>query len=239
MPHKETSHGLTVPREAPQDLTPSRETSQGAPRPPEVPAETIPETRASDVQIPEHQQIFITGALSIAIGEGLDIGKSTLQRHAKRWHEAGEASAVKCVLVTNRSGKHYALDRESFVSWVLDELAQQETTYEDRGLKPSRETSQGALRPPEVPPRRAAQSPAREDSRSEDARPDTSDRVVSMLERDNQWLREQITTKDTQIKDLTERARETNHLIGGLQRLVAQLQLGPGHKSGEGEAADL
>lgn len=239
MPHDEISDDHTVPREAPQDLRPSPETSQGAGRPPEVPTETTLEARPSGVQIPEHQQISITGALSTAIGEGLDIGKSTLQRHAKRWHEAGEASAVKCVLVTNRSGKHYALDRETFVSWVLDELAQQETTHESRDLGESHETSHGAMRPPEVPPGRAAQSPAREDSRSEDARPDTSDRVVSMLERDNQWLREQIATKDTQIKDLTERARETNHLIGGLQRLVAQLQLGPGRDSGEGQPTDL
>ena len=35
--------------------------------------------------------------------------------------------------------------------------------------------------------------------------------------------------KDTQIKDLTERARETNHLIGGLQRLLSPL-LGNGER---------
>lgn len=239
MLNEETSPDLRVPRETSQNPTPSHETSQGAARPPEVPAETTLEARPSGVQIPEHQQISITGALSTAIGEGLDIGKSTLQRHAKRWHEAGEASAVKCVLVTNRSGKHYALDRESFVSWVLDELAQQETTHDNRGLGKSRETSQGALRPPEVPASRAGESPAREAGESEDARRDTNGRVVGMLERDNQWLREQIATKDTQIKDLTERARETNHLIGGLQRLVAQLQLGPGRDSGEGQPTDL
>lgn len=239
MQRDDSSNELTLPREVPQDLRPPHETSQGAARPPEVPTETTLEAHPSGVQIPEHQQISITGALSIAIGEGLDIGKSTLQRHAKRWHEAGEASAVKCVLVTNRSGKHYALEREGFVSWVLDELAQQETTHDNRDLGKSRETSQGALRPPEVPASRAGESPAREAGESDEARHNTNERVVGMLERDNQWLREQIATKDTQIKDLTERARETNHLIGGLQRLVAQLQLGPGRDRGEGEAAEL
>jgi hypothetical protein len=34
---------------------------------------------------------------------------------------------------------------------------------------------------------------------------------------------EQIATKDVQIKDLTERARETNHLIAGLQRMLTPL----------------
>jgi hypothetical protein len=191
------------------------------------------------VQIPEHQQIFITSALSIAIGEGLDIGKSTLQRHAKRWHEAGETSVVKCVLVTNRSGKHYALDRETFVSWVLDELAQQETTHDNRDLGESRETSQGRARPVEARVDQPMQAPSLPADTAKEARPGSDDRVVTMLERDNQWLREQISTKDTQIKDLTERARETNHLIGGLQRLVAQLQLGPGRDRGAGEAAEL
>jgi hypothetical protein len=36
-------------------------------------------------------------------------------------------------------------------------------------------------------------------------------------------LREQITVKDVQIKDLTERARETNHLIAGLQKMLTPL----------------
>jgi hypothetical protein len=36
--------------------------------------------------------------------------------------------------------------------------------------------------------------------------------------------------KDEQIKDLTERARETNHLIGGLQRMLTPL-LGRGGAS--------
>jgi hypothetical protein len=41
-------------------------------------------------------------------------------------------------------------------------------------------------------------------------------RYVACLEGENGFLREQITVKDVEIKDLTERARETNHLIAGL-----------------------
>ena len=37
------------------------------------------------------------------------------------------------------------------------------------------------------------------------------------------FLRSEVTVKNEQIKDLTERARETNHLIAGLQRMLSPL----------------
>jgi hypothetical protein len=49
------------------------------------------------------------------------------------------------------------------------------------------------------------------------------DRYVERLEGEVDFLRGQITTKDLQIRELTERSRETNVLIGGLQRLLAPL----------------
>lgn len=51
----------------------------------------------------------------------------------------------------------------------------------------------------------------------------TDDRYVKLLESENEFLRGQVTTKDAQIKELTERSRETNVLIGGLQRMLAPL----------------
>jgi hypothetical protein len=51
----------------------------------------------------------------------------------------------------------------------------------------------------------------------------TEDRVVALLERENELLRGQLLVKDAQIKDLTERARETNHLIAGLQKMLTPL----------------
>jgi hypothetical protein len=53
-------------------------------------------------------------------------------------------------------------------------------------------------------------------------------RYVERVESDNDFLRSQIAVKDEQIKDLTERARETNHLIAGLQKMLTPL-LGGGH----------
>ena len=48
-------------------------------------------------------------------------------------------------------------------------------------------------------------------------------RYVGALERENEFLRGQVAVKDTQIKEMTERARETNVLIGGLQKMLSPL----------------
>jgi len=60
-------------------------------------------------------------------------------------------------------------------------------------------------------------------------------RVIGLLESENQFLREQITVKDGQIKEMTERARETNHLIAGLQRLLPMLTAGDRARDFDGE----
>jgi hypothetical protein len=66
-------------------------------------------------------------------------------------------------------------------------------------------------------------SPASESSVAQ-PRPDAAnDRYVARLEGEVEFLRGQISTKDLQISELTERSRETNVLIGGLQRLLAPL----------------
>ena len=51
----------------------------------------------------------------------------------------------------------------------------------------------------------------------------TDTRYIERLEGENEFLRSQVTVKDDQIKDLTERARETNHLIAGLQKMLTPL----------------
>src|SRR3954471_8050807 len=48
-------------------------------------------------------------------------------------------------------------------------------------------------------------------------------RYVARLEGENEFLRGQVTVKDKQIGELTERARETNHLIAGLQKMLTPL----------------
>ncbi len=52
--------------------------------------------------------------------------------------------------------------------------------------------------------------------------PDLS-RYVTRLEGDVDFLRGQMEVKDNQIKEMTERARETNVLIAGLQKMLSPL----------------
>src|SRR4051794_34543431 len=63
----------------------------------------------------------------------------------------------------------------------------------------------------------------RDPPRQSAAEAEAMSRYVARLEGENGFLREQITVKDVQIKDLTERARETNHLIAGLQKMLTPL----------------
>ena len=62
-----------------------------------------------------------------------------------------------------------------------------------------------------------------------------SDRVVALLERENELLRGQLIVKDKQIADMQERAHETNALINGLQRLLAPLLSAPERERNHGE----
>jgi hypothetical protein len=60
----------------------------------------------------------------------------------------------------------------------------------------------------------------------------SDERYLTQLERENDFLRTQIETKDGQIKELTERSRETNMLVAGLQKMLTPLL-------GRGDTIDL
>lgn len=56
---------------------------------------------------------------------------------------------------------------------------------------------------------------------------------VRRLEGENEFLRGQVAVKDEQIKEQSERARETNHLIAGLQKMLTPLLGRPAASSSE------
>lgn len=71
----------------------------------------------------------------------------------------------------------------------------------------------------------AAQESARDRSEARQVATtgDYESRYIERLEGEVTFLREEISTKNSQIKELTERSRETNHLIAGLQRMLSPL----------------
>jgi len=72
-------------------------------------------------------------------------------------------------------------------------------------------------------PERQPQSTSTDEPRHVATGPDLTERYIDRLEGEVTFLREELTTKNAQIKELTERSRETNVLIGGLQRLLAPM----------------
>ncbi|WP_294538196.1 hypothetical protein [uncultured Rhodoblastus sp.] len=67
--------------------------------------------------------------------------------------------------------------------------------------------------------------------------PDIAGKYIDRLEGEVTFLREEISTKNAQIKELTERSRETNVLIGGLQRMLSPLLGSPDpHRSNSDDA---
>ena len=74
------------------------------------------------------------------------------------------------------------------------------------------------------------EEPRQEAPTSHDLPRQVATEFVARLEGENDFLRKQIGVKDDQIKDLTERARETNHLIAGLQKMLTPL-LGRAHEA--------
>jgi hypothetical protein len=71
--------------------------------------------------------------------------------------------------------------------------------------------------------RRQVEATSPDLSRQDATTPGILEKYVARLEGEVEFLREENATKNAQIKELTERSRETNLLIGGLQRMLAPL----------------
>ena len=113
--------------------------------------EAQPEVSQDLVEIRHEDAITINDALLLAAQISFTIGRSTLQRWAKVWHELGSTSQVKCVLVTTRAGSIYKLDRQDFEAWVLEQKENDRSHEIPQGLERPIETSLNPVRSPETP----------------------------------------------------------------------------------------
>jgi hypothetical protein len=75
----------------------------------------------------------------------------------------------------------------------------------------------------------------REQPRTGEAIRPSEDRYVNLLEKENDFLRGQVSVKDTQIEALLERDKETNTLMHRLQAILAPLLVAPKHKEPMGQ----
>jgi hypothetical protein len=105
------------------------------------------ETARDAVEIRQDAAITIQEALIIATEQSFPIGKSTLQRWAKVWADRGATSSVKSVLVTNRAGSFYRLDRDDFKAWLFDQKQNMREGEVLRDPVMSHETPRDTARP--------------------------------------------------------------------------------------------
>ena len=69
--------------------------------------------------------------------------------------------------------------------------------------------------------------------------PDMAEKYVERLEGEINFLRSEISTKNAQITELSERSRETNVLIGGLQRMLSPLLGSPDPHPPRGDGSPM
>src|SRR5579864_771701 len=167
--------------------------------------------------------LSIDEALALYERAGLPRTPRTIQRYCAKAHldcRRLETSYGEKYLITPASiAKHIAYIEEVRQGATSPDLSRPVATSRD--LSRQAATSHDNIEPPREEPRQAATSP--DLSRQVATESEAMSRYVSRLEGENEFLRGQITVKDDQIKDLTERARETNHLIAGLQKMLTPL----------------
>ncbi|HKZ97516.1 MAG TPA: hypothetical protein VJ045_11110 [Hyphomicrobiaceae bacterium] len=114
-------------------------------------ADRSDETPRDTIEIRQDAAITIQEALIIAAEQSLPIGKSTVQRWAKVWAERGVASSVKSLLVTNRAGNFYRLDRDDFTAWLFDQKQNMRHGETLRDPMMPHETQRDTARPQQTP----------------------------------------------------------------------------------------
>ena len=136
----------------------------------------------------------------------------SVQRYCAKGH-------LECRLIETPFGEKYLITPDSVAKHIayIDEVTPKPGRDLSRLVAKSRDDKEAGTSI-EQPPT-TSNDQARQVATDQ---PDMS-RYVARVESENEFLRNQIGVKDIQIKDLTERARETNHLIGGLQRMLSPL----------------
>jgi len=155
----------------------------------------------------------------------------TLQRYCVTGH-------LDCLKAPTKLGDMYLVTPESVARHVaeLSEISATTSVATDRGSPRSTATSDAAELIHGVPTTRTAT--IADTSRPTATDDDHDTRYVARLEGEVEFLRGQVGTKDAQIKELTERSRETNVLIGGLQRMLAPLLTAPEKREHPNDASN-
>jgi hypothetical protein len=158
-----------------------------------------------------------------AVGHGRTA--RALQKYCKR-------GDLECIKEETEYGQRYRITPESVVRHLeqIEEVSQTKRREQPRPDAPVR-----------LPENQFDEPQNAEPNVREQPRPDaTRGQYVTQLEKrldekdgEITFLRAEIAVKNEQIKEQTERARETNVLIGGLQRLLGPLLTAPADRESD------
>src|SRR4051794_37830684 len=162
---------------------------------------------------PDDYTLTIEDAVALYERAGLPRTPRTIQRYCGNGH-------LDCRRVEIPYGEKYLITPASITKHIAYIEETRQTLAGRDGPRHVAPVSQQEIPAPTEP--RPAPT-GLDQPRQTAAEAEAVSRYVARLEGENGFLREQITVKDVQIKDLTERARETNHLIAGLQKMLTPL----------------
>jgi hypothetical protein len=155
--------------------------------------------------------LTIDDALSLYAAAGIPRTPRSVQRYCAKEHLTSRR-------VETEFGEKYLITRASVEKHIAYIKEVTPTTSRDRSRLVAAENKEDTPRQEEATPT--------DQTRPVATSPDLS-RYVARLEGDVDFLRGQMEVKDNQIKEMTERARETNVLIAGLQKMLSPLLSAP------------
>ena len=160
---------------------------------------------------PDHQY-------SLSVEQTADLyAQAGHPRTIRAIHKYCALTKLDCHKVETETGEKYlvapySVDRHiAYINEVRTVANSRDQTRTDATVRPLQNKDELAPSP---------QANGSEQTRTDATVRAGDERYVARLEGENEFLRGQIGVKDGQIKELTERARETNVLIAGLQKLL-------------------
>jgi hypothetical protein len=189
--------------------------------------ETIDTSRPVATSSDSDFTLTIEDALALYAAAGIPRTPRSIQRYCAKQHLASRR-------IETEFGEKYLITPASVEKHIAYIKEVTPTTSRD---VPRPVATDVAAKNKDDMPRQEAATP-NEGQRPVAISPDLS-RYVARLESDVDFLRGQMDVKDNQIKEMTERARETNVLIAGLQKMLTPLLGNPKERRADaGEVSD-
>jgi hypothetical protein len=148
---------------------------------------------------------------------GLPRTPRSIQRYCAKGH-------LDCRLIETPIGEKYMISTASVDKHIayIEEVSANATGPDLARPGATGRDKTRLVATPDTPEKSPAQTMQEASTGADQARQGAT-AYVSRLEGENEFLRGQIGVKDKTIEALLERDRETNHLVAGLQRMLAPL----------------